>query len=376
MRKTRAIFIFTLLIFAILSSLYAERIKCVWTGIERIVAVGDLHGDYEVFINILKVNKIIDEENHWIAGKTHLVQIGDIFDRGTHAKSILDFLMILEKEAEVAGGKVHALIGNHEFMNIAGIAFDYRGYVSLEQFVSFLPKEYVEEMEMKFRQKIGENSPRENNSDYFFDPNLRTEWLEFLDDVSRKRKYRHQAQLEYSRNLIEIYGEWLTNKNAVIKINDIIFVHGGLNEKYSKRNLEKLNESIRKELKSLASAAKSPLKRNVRAPIAFDSNGPLWYRDLADPEDKDFEEEVDRILKNLKAQHMVIAHTPTLITHPGEMQRFNKKIWIIDTGNSKVYVNGRESALIIENGEFYVWLGDPRKRETPPLEYTIQTQNF
>ncbi len=175
MRKIRAIFIFTLLVFAILSSLYAERIKCVWTGVERIVAVGDLHGDYDAFIYILKVNKIIDEENHWIAGKTHLVQIGDIFDRGTQAKRILDFLMILEKEAEVAGGKVHALIGNHEFMNIAGIAFEYRGYISLEQFVSFLPKEYVEEMEMKFRQKIGENSPKENNSDYLFDPYLKTE---------------------------------------------------------------------------------------------------------------------------------------------------------------------------------------------------------
>lgn len=374
MRKIRAIFIFTLLVFAILSSLYAERIKCVWTGIERIVAVGDLHGDYEAFIYILKVNKIIDEENHWIAGKTHLVQIGDIFDRGTQAKRILDFLMILEKEAEAAGGKVHALIGNHEFMNIAGIAFDYRGYVSLDQFVSFLPKKYVEEMEMKFRQKIGENPPRENNSDYLFDPNLKTEWLEFLDDVSSKSKYPHPARLEYSRNLLENYGEWLTNKNAVIKINDIIFVHGGLNEKYSKRNLEKLNESIRKELKSLASAAKSSFPQNTPAPISFDSNGPLWYRDLATIDEKYFEVEVDRILENLKAKHMVIAHTPILIAK--KMQRFNKKIWIIDTGISEVYINGRESALIIENGEFYFWLGDPRERETPPLESTIQTQNF
>jgi hypothetical protein len=58
------------------------------------------------------------------------------------------------------------------------------------------------------------------------------------------------------------------------------------------------------------------------------------------------------------------------------MQRFNKKIWIIDTGISEVYINGRESALIIENGEFYFWLGDPRERETPPLESTMQTQNF
>ena len=372
MRKIRAIFIFTLLVFAILPTLYAERIQCVWTGIERIVAVGDLHGDYEVFINILKVNKIIDEEKHWIAGKTHLVQIGDIFDRGGHAKSIMDFLMILENEAEQAGGKVHALIGNHEFMNIAGVAFDQRGYIFLDQFVSFLPKEYVEEMEMKFRQNAGENSPRENNSDHFYDPDLETEWLKLLGDVLTNK--RHPARLKYSRNLLEIYGEWLFNKNTVIKINDTVFVHGGLNEKYSKRNLEKLNESIRKEMKSVASAAKSPFRQNVRAPISYDTDGPLWYRDLAQIEGSGFEKEVDRILENLKAKHMVIAHTPQLIKHPGEMQRYNKKIWIIDTGNSSVYINGRESALRIENGEFYVWLGEPRKGEAPSLEYTKQFQ--
>jgi len=280
--------------------------------------------------------------------------------------------MILEKEAEVAGGKVHVLIGNHEFMNIAGIAFDYRGYISLDQFVSFLPKEYIIETEMKFRERLEENSSTENNPDHFFDPNLKTEWLKLLDDVLRNKQ--HPARLEYSRNLLEKYGEWLTNKNTVIKINDIIFVHGGLNEKYSKRNLDKLNESMREEMKSLASAAKSPFKRNVHAPIGFDSNGPLWYRDLARNDEKDLEEEVDRILKNLKAQYMVIAHTPRLIKSPAEMQRFKKKIWIIDTGNSKIYINGRESALIIENGEFYVWLGEPRKGEAPSLEYTKQFQ--
>ena len=360
MRKIRAIFICTLLVFAVVSALSAERIQCEWTGVERIVAVGDLHGDYEVFIEILKANGIIDEEKHWIAGKTHLVQIGDIFDRGKQARQILDFLMILEKEAEEAGGKVHVLIGNHEFMNLAGIAFDERGYVTFEQFVSFLPDEYIEKTEKKFRQKAGENSPRENNSDYSFDPNLKTEWLKLLEDVLRRSD--HEARLKYSRNLIDKYGEWLINRNAVIKINDIIFVHGGLNEKYSRRKLEDLNKTIRKELKSYANAAKSRYKQNVPRGIAYESNGPLWYRELAQIEEQYLAEEVDRILKNLKAQYMIIAHTPRLIRDESDMSKFNNKIWIIDTGNSRIYSNGRVSALIIENGKFDVWLGKPRKK--------------
>jgi hypothetical protein len=372
MKKIRTILIFTSLVFAISSNLYAEDAQCMWVGVERIVAVGDLHGDYEVFIHILKENKIIDEGRHWIAEKTHLVQIGDIFDRGPQARRILDFMMILEKEAEEAGGKVHVLIGNHEFMNIAGIAFDYRGYMSLDQFVSFLPDEYREKIEMEFWQKRGRNSPPENNSDHFFNPSLRPEWLKFLSKVLSRPN--HEARQKYTQNLVEKYGEWLTHRNAVIKINDIIFVHGGISEKYSKKKLAELNEAIRKELKSLASAAKTRSGLNIRPKITFDSDGPLWDRELATTDEKGFEEEVDKILKNLKARCMVIAHTPQLVTDKNDMSRFNEKIWIVDTGNSRVYANGRESAIIIENGEFDVWLGKPRKKETSSLESTKQFQ--
>lgn len=372
MRKIRTLFIFTLLVFAILSNLYAENTQCVWTGVERIVAVGDLHGDYGSFLDILKATKLIDEDLHWKGGKTHLVQIGDIFDRGTQAKRILDFLITLEREAEEAGGKIHVLIGNHEMMNIAGIAFDRPGYIPLEQLVDFLPDEYREKTEMKFREKLGENSPRENNSDYSFDPTLKSEWLKFLDEVLSNRD--HKARREYSQNLIEKYGEWLTNKNAVIKINDIIFVHGGVSEKYSKRKLEDINKDIQKELNLLASEAIRPFPRNTRARISFDADGPLWHRDLALEQEEYMNEEVDRILGNLKAKYMVIAHTPRVIIDKRDMSRFKEKIWIIDTGNSSVYTDGRQSALIIENGKFDAWLGNPRKSDVPSSEFTPKIQ--
>ena len=83
---------------------------------ERIVAVGDVHGGYEEFTAVLRMAGVIDAANRWTGGKTHLVQTGDIPDRGPDSRKAFDLLMTLEREAKKAGGQVHALIGNHEAM--------------------------------------------------------------------------------------------------------------------------------------------------------------------------------------------------------------------------------------------------------------------
>ena len=49
---------------------------------QRIVAVGDLHGDYPVWLDIARGAGVIDSGNHWAGGKTILVQLGDVTDRG------------------------------------------------------------------------------------------------------------------------------------------------------------------------------------------------------------------------------------------------------------------------------------------------------
>ncbi len=51
----------------------------------RIVAIGDLHGDFEGYAEIMEMAGLRDREGHWIGGKTHLVQTGDIADRGPTA---------------------------------------------------------------------------------------------------------------------------------------------------------------------------------------------------------------------------------------------------------------------------------------------------
>jgi hypothetical protein len=49
---------------------------------QRIVAVGDLHGDFQAWQNISQGAGIADRNGHWSGGKTILVQLGDVTDRG------------------------------------------------------------------------------------------------------------------------------------------------------------------------------------------------------------------------------------------------------------------------------------------------------
>src|SRR4051812_2504520 len=82
----------------------------VWTGIERVVAVGDVHGDHDQFLAVLRFAGLIDDQATWTGGKAHLVQTGDVLDRGPDSRKSMDFLIRLEAEALRSGGRVHALI--------------------------------------------------------------------------------------------------------------------------------------------------------------------------------------------------------------------------------------------------------------------------
>ena len=99
----------------------------------RVVAIGDVHGAYEGFLSILRLAGIVNEKGRWAGGKAHLVQTGDLLDRGKDTRKVLDLVMRLEGEAKKAGGRVHALLGNHEVMNVLG---DLR-YVNAEEYEAF-----------------------------------------------------------------------------------------------------------------------------------------------------------------------------------------------------------------------------------------------
>jgi hypothetical protein len=80
---------------------------------ERLVALGDLHGDLDHARRALRLAGAIDASDRWIGGRLVLVQTGDEIDRGDGDRAILDLFEALKAQAAAAGGEVVALLGNH-----------------------------------------------------------------------------------------------------------------------------------------------------------------------------------------------------------------------------------------------------------------------
>jgi hypothetical protein len=350
----------SLAIFSVLSP--AADIPYTWTGVDRVVAVADLHGDYDRFVFILSSPQvgILDEDLHWVAGKTHLVQLGDVMDRGPDAKKIFDLLIRLEKESAAVGGMVHVLIGNHEEMNITGIVLDYPGYVTVEQFVSFLPEGFRKAREAEYLKTI---SPEELQAaekeglDVTADPKLAAFWRRI---IGRKDP---EAQKAYVLGFNDTYGDWLIQKNIIIKIDDVLYVHGGVSTGFSKWPLRELNTVMRTELEYFQGRMRNPQRyqRPFKPKIVYNSDSPLWFRGLGTMSEKSAQAKVDRTLANLGARAIVVGHnffrfnngsSPTI--DKKMVSRFQDKVWIMDTGISGSY-GGIPSALIFDKGVFNVW---------------------
>ena len=112
---------------------WAEPAKGTVKPREAVVAIGDVHNDFDDFVAILRRTGLIDQQNHWTGGKTRFVQVGDLLDRGPKPREVMGLMMSLEREAVQAGGQVVSLLGNHEMMNIMG---DLR-YVTPVNYASF-----------------------------------------------------------------------------------------------------------------------------------------------------------------------------------------------------------------------------------------------
>jgi hypothetical protein len=284
-----------LVAFALIAPCAVMAQECVWTGVTHVVAVGDVHGDCDQFVSVLRAAKVVDATNRWIAGKTHLVQTGDVLDRGPDSRKAMDLLMDLEKQAVAAGGRVHALIGNHEAMVLMR---DLR-YVHPGEYASF----------------GGE--------------------AEFLAALSPNGKY----------------GQWILGHNTVIRINDVLFVHGGLAPSYADKSLEKINQAVRKDLAESNKSAEG---------VTGDPSGPLWYRGLAVDDESSGEQGLDAVLKAHGASRIVVGHT---VSKDQIKVRADGRVIMIDVGMSRFY-GGAAVCLEIDEGKFFSVKSD-RREELP-----------
>ena len=300
----------------------------------RVVAVGDLHGDYDAFLEIAKDAGVINEKGRWSGGDTVFVQLGDIPDRGPDTLKIINHLKSLERAAKKKGGRIVALIGNHEAMNITG---DLR-YVTAEEYAAFKSRSSVR-----------------TRARYFIDhqEELKARYGEDLDRDALRVRFEEDAPLGYIEHRlawrpIGAVGKWIIKHDAVIRIDDSLFLHGGISDKYAETPLDEINDVVR-----------AALKGEGAADILTDEKGPLWYRGNAQAETEERAAEIDRALEYFAVKRIVVGHTPSL---EGPRFLYNGKVIVADTGNSAAY-GGVRSWIEIQDGEATAHIVDASPEE-------------
>lgn len=257
--------------------------------VERFIALSDIHGQYELFLELLEKHKVIDTNQNWIYGNGHLVINGDIMDRGAGVTEILWLVFKLQQQAEHKGGKLHYLIGNHELMVLDG---DLR---------------YINE-----KYKVAGN----------------------LLGYTYDEQFSKQS----------LFGRWMRERPVMVKVNDILFTHAGISPDFVERGLSR---SVVNKLfvDSVFTQNRKEYRKSELLNFLTRSNGPIWYREYFKDEDLS-NGDISRILEALGAERIVIGHT----SQKQIITLFDGRIICIDS-SIKNGENGE--VLIYEQGTFY-----------------------
>jgi hypothetical protein len=301
-----------------------------WQNVQRVVAVGDVHGDKDALAAVLRMADLIDEQERWIGGKTHLLQIGDMPGRGPQTRAAFDLMMRLEKEAASAAGKVHAIIGNHD----AGVIYgDLR---------NTLPEEYAE-----FQTADSEAKLQKAANDEIESRRRAGRLPASTADVDAVRKLwlaQHPPGFVEHREAFSPsghYGSWIRRNNAIVRINDTLFLHAGISPKYASRSRSELNGTIQRELADPG---------RLLPGVVTDPQGPLRYRGFVEEAGPALEAHLNEVLRTHGVRRIVVGHT---VTRSVILPLFGSRVIDIDIGLSRFY--GRPPAcLILENGEAVV----------------------
>jgi hypothetical protein len=359
-------------------------------GAPRVVAVGDIHGAIAEFKSILKTTGLADDTGRWSGGKAVLLQTGDYMDRGAGTRAVLDLLMALERQAKDAGGRVFAVLGNHEVMNLIGDTRDAtpeivatfadaqsesRRQAAWEQYARLAPAKVAK----------GEAVP----AVYQQTPD---QWLEAHPPgyVEYREAIGPHGQ----------YGAWLRGKPIVTVYAGSIFMHAGIAPSLAPAKLEDLNDRVRDEVRRIdrfvqrlvdaklalpfftlqeilqvaaneiivANATIKAVKEGgqeqdrpkLNVPLLTEAQeilkieqwtvvnpeGALWYRGFATLPDDPAGAPFAALLERYGAKRFVTGHTPQQ-DHTITV-RYGGRVILIDTGMLTGYYKGRASALEID----------------------------
>lgn len=215
---------------------------------DKMLIISDIEGNFRGFKLILKGAGVINEDFDWTFGNGHLVLAGDFFDRGINVTECLWLIYKLESEAELQGGKVHFIMGNHEMMNL---------------------KE-------KYRY-------------------VRTKYFINADSLNLEYKNWYTANSEL--------GNWLRSKNGIEKIGDYLFLHAGISKNFPKDtfSLSEINNNIR------VCIDKVYIEGEASKDIFIGNDSPLWYRGIVKEEEAP--EDIEKTLDSFSVEKMILGHT-------------------------------------------------------------------
>ena len=246
----------------------------------KIFVIGDLHADYQKTVELFKHFNLIDNNNKWIGRNQIVVQLGDQIDgygRGVYEDAsgeidILNFFDKIHLEASAYGGGVYSIIGNHELMNVMGNF----SYVSRDDMIK--------------------------------------------NGGSEERRIMYAPGSILAKRLA-------CTRNTIIKINDIIFVHGGIIPELVKNDRENVIKIINGLMRSYFRGEID--ENNTEFKKFLNSNkGVVWDRSLGVEEPNC--RILDTTLDKLGAKHIIVGHTPQDVIN----SKCNEKVWRIDVGLS------------------------------------------
>ena len=266
-----------------------QPVSSSYKGVENIAVLSDIHGQYQLFVDLLEVNNIVDKQGDWNYKNGHLVIIGDAFDRGEKVSETLWHIIKLKIQANKAGGKVHYLLGNHDIMVLnADLRYINPKYNKIESLLG-----------LDYDQLFGEQS---------------------------------------------LMGQWLRVSPVIIRINDILFNHAGLSPAMAKANIsiDSINNAFATRI---IDNVKDSIRANEHLSLLTRSQGPIWYRGY-------FKDStlttagVDSILMSFDAKRIVVGHT----SMDEVTVYFDTRVLAADT-SIKNGENGE--LLFIENDKYY-----------------------